>query len=126
MPSQSTLTADEKAKIKNVISDKTIYATLARIYYAYPQPDKWSYTGLQGALAFTLDNSTNTYHFKLIDTEGTRGILWEHELYKNLEYNSERNFFHSFEGDVSGVQPPIPTLNLTDFIEMYDRIHLCR
>jgi len=103
MPSQSTLTADEKAKIKNAIPNKIFYAALARVYYAHPQRNKWSYAGLQGALVFTLDQSNNVYHFKMIDLDGTRGILWEHELYDNFEYNQERNFFHSFEGDVSCV-----------------------
>lgn len=103
MPSQSTITADEKVKIKSAITTKIFSATLARIYYAYPQPEKWSYAGLQGALVFTLDNSNNTYYFKMVDLDGTRGILWEHELYEDLEYNRERNFFHSFEGDVSSV-----------------------
>lgn len=103
MPTQSTLTTDEKARIKNAIpapSNKIFFAALARIYYAYPKPGKWSYAGLQGALVFTLDNSNNTYHFKMVDLDGTRGVLWDHELYENLEYNRERSFFHSFEGDV--------------------------
>lgn len=101
MPSQSTIASDEKAKIKAVIPTKIFCAALARIYYAYPQPNKWSYTGLQGALVLTLDNSKNAYYLKMIDLEGTRGLLWQHELYENFEYNQERNFFHSFEGDVS-------------------------
>jgi Wiskott-Aldrich syndrome protein len=104
MPSQSTINADEKAKIKYAIptsSNKIFFAAMARIYYAYPQPDKWSYAGLQGALVFALEHSNNTYHFKMVDLDGTRGVLWDHELYSNFEYNHERTFFHSFEGDVS-------------------------
>ena len=101
MPSQSTITDDDKTKIKSVVPTKIMAGALVRIYYSYPQPDKWSYTGLQGALVFTFDNPA--YHFKLVDLEGNRGILWEHELYENLEYNSENEFFHSFEGDVSCV-----------------------
>lgn len=103
MPSQSTINDDDKAKIKGVVPTKILAASLARIYYSYPQPNKWCYAGLQGALVFTLDKSDGAYHFKLVDLEGTRGILWDHELYENLEYNSENNFFHSFEGDVSSV-----------------------
>jgi hypothetical protein len=100
MPSPSTITDDHRKKIKAVVPTKILAASLARIYYSYPQPNKWCYTGLQGALVFTLDG---TYQFKLVDMEGTKGILWQHELYENLEYNSENSFFHSFEGDVSCV-----------------------
>jgi Wiskott-Aldrich syndrome protein len=100
MPSPPTIADNDRDKIKAVVHTKIYSAALARIYYTYPQPNKWSYTGLQGALVFTLDKSDGTFHFKIVDLEGTRGILWEHELYKDLEYNNESNFFHSFEGDV--------------------------
>ncbi|KAJ7590879.1 actin regulatory protein [Mycena floridula] len=104
MPSQSTLSGDEKAKVKSAIpvspaSNKIFFATCARIYYAYPQPDEWSYAGLQGALAFVKDQSTNTLSFKLVDLDGTRGVIWEHELYEGFEYHADRAFFHSFAGD---------------------------
>lgn len=104
MPSQSTLNSDEKAKVKSAIpasSNKVFYAALARIYYAYPQPDKWSYAGLQGALAFVKNTTKNTVSFKMVDLDGTRGVIWEHELYEGFEYHADRAFFHSFAGDVS-------------------------
>ena len=43
------------------------------------------------------------HRFKLVDLDENKGILWEHELYENLQYNSNNDFFHSFEGDVSCV-----------------------
>ena len=114
MPSQSTISDDDKAKIKNVVSTKIIAAALARVYYAYPQPSKWSYTGLEGALVFTLDKSDGAHRFKLVDLDDTKGIIWEHELYKDLEYNSDNSFFHSFEGDVSCVSPFVLNTDLTE------------
>jgi hypothetical protein len=116
MPSQSTLNADEKAKVKSAIpasSNKVLYAALARIYYAYPQPGKWSYAGLQGAIAFVKNTNTNTLSFKMVDLDGTRGVIWEHELYEGFEYYPDRAFFHSFAGDVSVrslVEGPVMTL----------------
>ncbi|RDB26823.1 Wiskott-Aldrich syndrome 1 [Hypsizygus marmoreus] len=99
MPSQSTLSAEERAKLKAAVpGSKVLHAALARIYYAYPQPDKWSYAGLQGAIAFVKDAS-NTLSFKMIDLEGTRGVIWEHELYEGFDYHPDRAFFHSFAGD---------------------------
>ncbi|KAI0360643.1 WH1-domain-containing protein, partial [Trametes cingulata] len=101
MPAQSTLSNDEKAKVKAAVNspaNKIFTAALARIYYAYPKPDEWSYTGLQGALAFVKDTQ-GVFYLKLVDLAGTRGIIWEHELYEGFEYFQDRPFFHSFAGD---------------------------
>lgn len=103
MPSQSTLNSDEKARVKNVVStssSKIFFAALARIYYAYPQPNKWSYAGLQGALVFCKDANANVLQFKMVDMDGTRGVIWEHELYEGFQLNQDRAFFLSFPGDV--------------------------
>ena len=104
MPAQSTLSNEEKTKVKAAVNspaNKIFTAALARIYYAYPKPDEWSYTGLQGALAFVKDTQ-GVFYLKLVDLAGTRGIIWEHELYEGFEYFQDRPFFHSFAGDVSG------------------------
>ncbi|KAJ3899880.1 hypothetical protein F5879DRAFT_810138, partial [Lentinula edodes] len=106
MPSQSTLSADDKAKVKSAIpvspaTNKIFWATFARIYYAYPDPNKWAYAGLQGALTLTRSNVTLEFSFNLVDLTGTRGIIWSHEFYQGLEaeYNTDRPWFHSFPGD---------------------------
>ncbi|KAH7890447.1 hypothetical protein F5I97DRAFT_1798685 [Phlebopus sp. FC_14] len=101
MPPKSSLSADEKTKLNSAIasSDKRFGAALARIYFAHPQPDKWSYGGLQGALALIDDRSKDALVLKLVDIEGTRGVLWEHELYEGFEYFEDRPHFHSFPGD---------------------------
>ena len=105
MPSQSTLSSDEKAKVKSAIpvsstTNKIFFATLARIYYAYPNPNEWSYSGLQGAIAFVKDQTKGTLSFKLVDIDGTRGVIWEHEFYAGFEYHADRAFFHSWASDV--------------------------
>jgi hypothetical protein len=102
MPAQSILSKEEKAKVTSAIpkgSNKLWIASLARIYYAYPNPSQWSYAGLQGGLAFA-KNSQGALHFKLVDLDGTRGVIWEHELYQNFDYFQDRPYFHSFPGDV--------------------------
>ena len=102
MPSQSFITVDQKAQIKNaVVPHKIFCAGLAHIYYAYPQTQQWSYAEVQGALVFALDISKNVYHFKMVDLDSTGGLLWEYEVYENLEYTREHDFFHWFQGDVS-------------------------
>ncbi|KAF7288154.1 hypothetical protein HMN09_01421900 [Mycena chlorophos] len=102
MPSQSTLSGDDKAKVKTAIpasSNKIATACLARIYYAHPSPNKWSYAGLQGALAFVKDNTKNTHYFRMVDLTGTRGVIWEHELYDGLQYQPDTAYLHSFPSD---------------------------
>ncbi len=104
MPAQTALTPEEKVKIKSSIStsfNKIFGAALARIYYAYPDPRKWSYAGLQGAIVLSKDNERGTLNFKLVDIDGTRGVIWEHELYDGFEFYQDRAFFHSFPSDVS-------------------------
>ena len=103
MTSPSTITDDDKAKIKAVVPTKILAATMVRIYYSYPQPNKWNYTGIQGALVLTFEKSYSAHHFMMVDLEGNKGIIWEHELYDDFEYHPENDFFHSFEGDVSCV-----------------------
>lgn len=103
MPAQETLSPDDKSKVKSVIPkppNKIVTAALVRIYYAYPQPNEWSYAGLQGALAFVKDETRNIFYMRLVDLAGTRGVIWEHELYDGFEYFQDRPFFHSFAGDV--------------------------
>ncbi|PCH38971.1 WH1-domain-containing protein, partial [Wolfiporia cocos MD-104 SS10] len=102
MPSTSTLNNDEKSKVKAAIptaSNKIHTAALARIYYAHPQPSEWSYAGLQGALALVHDKSKNSLFMRMVDLAGTRGVIWQHELYEGFEYFQDRPFFHSFAGD---------------------------
>lgn len=130
MPAQSTLTSDEKSKVKAAIptnANKIHTAALARIYYAYPQPNEWSYAGLQGALAFVADKSRNVLCMKMVDLAGTRGIIWEHELYEGFEYFQDRPFFHSFSGDVSGLflKEPLAPLWMAMFVAGHFMMHLC-
>lgn len=104
MPAQTTLSADEKAKIKQAVppsSFKIQTAATARIYYAHPDTSSWGYSGLQGAVALAQDKSRGVFMFKMVDITGTRGVIWEHELYEGFEYYEDRPFFHTFEGDVS-------------------------
>lgn len=114
MPSSSTLSANDKNIIKSVIpsSTKILAASLARIYLAYPDPHSWSYSGLQGALLLVADSGRGAHFFCLVDLVGSRGKLWEHEIYRDLEYNQDRVFFHSFAGDVRATVPCSTSTNI--------------
>ncbi|KAG5367884.1 Proline-rich protein [Yarrowia sp. E02] len=94
------LNSADKEKIKRVVpknTNKVIDCTIARLYIAYPDPDNWQYTGLSGALALVDDLVGHTLFLKLIDIHGTRGVLWDQELYVGVNYFQDRTFFHSVE-----------------------------
>ncbi|ORX84632.1 WH1-domain-containing protein [Basidiobolus meristosporus CBS 931.73] len=99
MPSKTLPKADDKAKIKKALpssQNKIHTATVARLYVAYPDPAVWNYTGIMGALAFVGDKATGSYFFRIVDLNGSDGIIWEQELYEGFQYVDERPFFHTF------------------------------
>lgn len=57
MPSTSSLTSSEKALIKKHAPSSSSHdmihtAAIARVYYAFPDPAKWSYSGISGAIVY--------------------------------------------------------------------------
>lgn len=94
------LTNADKEKVKRAIpkaSNKIIDATACRLYIAYPDPTKWTFTGLVGAIVLVDDLVGHTFFLKLVDITGSRGVLWDQELYVNFPYHQDRTFFHTFE-----------------------------
>lgn len=94
------LTTADKEKIKRAIpkaSNKIIDATVARLYIAYPDPTKWQYTGIVGAIVLVDDLVGHTFFLKIVDILGHRGVVWDQELYVDFDYNQDRKFFHTFE-----------------------------
>ncbi|KAF9944600.1 hypothetical protein BGZ70_004498, partial [Mortierella alpina] len=100
MPSVTLHNPEDKAAIKRALpttTQKIITATVARLYVAYPDPTSWTYSGIMGGLAFVQTKST--FFFRIVDLMGSRGVIWEQELYENFEYTQERSFFHTFAID---------------------------
>lgn len=101
MPS-SSFTSSEKSLIKSVLTSsscKIITATLARIYVTYPTPDRWYYTGIEGALAFVRDADGN-FGFRVVDLKNNGKVIWDHELYDDFYFYQDKPYFHTFAGDV--------------------------
>lgn len=97
---KGVLTTQDKEKVKRAVpkaSNKVIAATVARLYIAYPDPNQWTYTGLVGAIALVDDLVGHTFFLKLVDIIGSRGVIWDQELYVNFDYHQDRKFFHTFE-----------------------------
>jgi hypothetical protein len=70
MPSSSTISSSDKSKIKSALpssANKILTATVARIFVAHPSQSSWSYTGIEGALAFVRDLNKNAFYLRAID-----------------------------------------------------------
>lgn len=61
--------ADKETVKRNVPkpSNKIHAVAVARLYVAYPDPQKWVYTGLQGAAVLANDLVGRTFWLKLVD-----------------------------------------------------------
>ncbi|GAA6061457.1 hypothetical protein JCM10212_005660 [Sporobolomyces blumeae] len=101
MPSTSSLTSSEKSLIKKHApigsGDKIHAAAIARVYYAYPDPTKWSYSGISGAIVFGWGQGGGW--LKMVDLAGTRGVIWQHGVVDDMAYYQDRTFFHTFPSD---------------------------
>ncbi|KAE9380189.1 WH1-domain-containing protein [Stipitochalara longipes BDJ] len=97
----SILSEEDKETVKRQVpkaSNKIQAVAVARLYVAYPNRSKWTYTGLQGAAVLANDLVGNTYWLKLVDiSPAGRGVIWDQEIYDTWSYNQDRTFFHTFE-----------------------------
>ena len=98
----SILNDDEKQVVKRNVpkaSNKIHAVAVAKLYIAYPNRTRWTYTGLQGAAVLANDLVGNTFWLKLVDVSpSNRGVLWDQEIYDTFQFNQDRVFFFSFEG----------------------------
>lgn len=129
MPSHSSLTSSEKSLIKKHAptssGDKIHSAAIGRIYYAFPDPTKWSYSGISGAVVFgwgqaggwlkvvdlavsAASLSTKEAGLTIWEGQGTRGVVWQHTVVEDMPYYQDRTFFHTFPSDVSSARTTSP------------------
>ncbi|MCJ1485341.1 hypothetical protein MMC06_005515 [Schaereria dolodes] len=97
----SLLTDSDKETVRRFVpkpANKIQAVAIARLYVAYPNKHRWTYTGLQGAAVLANDLIGNTFWIKLVDVSpANRGVIWDQEIYDPFYYNQDRTFFHSFE-----------------------------
>ncbi|KAK0633284.1 hypothetical protein B0T14DRAFT_533514 [Immersiella caudata] len=97
----SILDDNDKEIVKRFVpkqTNKIQAVAVARLYVAYPNRSKWTYTGLQGAIVLANDLVGNTYWLKMVDiSPGNRGVIWDQEIFDTWNYNQDRVFFHTFE-----------------------------
>lgn len=66
----SILSEEDKETVRRVVpkqTNKIQAVAVAKLYVAYPNPSRWTYTGLQGAIVLANDLVGNTYWLKLVD-----------------------------------------------------------
>lgn len=66
----SILSDADKETVKRTVpkpANKIFAVGVARLYVAYPNPQKWTYTGLQGAAVLCNDLVGHTFWIKLVD-----------------------------------------------------------
>ena len=66
----SILSEDDKETVKRAVpkqSNKIHAVAVVRLYVAYPNRSKWTYTGLQGAVVLCNDLVGHTFWLKLVD-----------------------------------------------------------
>lgn len=66
----SILNDDDKDTVKRFVpkqNNKIQAVAVARLYVAFPNRSKWTYTGIQGAIVLANDLVGNTYWLKMVD-----------------------------------------------------------
>ncbi|QRC94620.1 hypothetical protein JI435_078470 [Parastagonospora nodorum SN15] len=97
----SILSDEDKQTVKRTVpksANKIHAVAVAKLYIAYPDRHRWTYTGLQGAAVLANDLVGNTFWLKMVDiSAANRGVIWDQEIYDTFSYNQDRVFFHTFE-----------------------------
>ena len=71
----SILSDEDKQTVKRTVpkaSNKIHAVAVAKLYVAYPDRHRWTYTGLQGAAVLANDLVGNTFWIKLVDVSVSR------------------------------------------------------
>jgi hypothetical protein len=66
----TVLSVDEKDVVNRAVpksTNKIFAVAVARLYVAYPNPQRWTYTGISGALILANDLVGNTFWLKIVD-----------------------------------------------------------
>ena len=74
----SLVTGDDKETVKRTVpkpSNKIHAVAVVKLYVAYPDRQRWNFTGLQGAAVLANDLVGNTYWIKLVDISVCFGSL---------------------------------------------------
>ena len=74
----SILSDTDKETVKRNVpkpANKIHAVAVARLYVAYPDPQRWVYTGIQGAAVLANDLVGRTFWLKIVDVSVSTGAL---------------------------------------------------
>lgn len=66
----SLIEGEDRQTVKRTVpktSNKILAVAVAKLYVAHPNPQRWTFTGLQGAIVLANDLVGNTFWLKLVD-----------------------------------------------------------
>lgn len=79
---------------------QTLSTSVVQLYVTqHPHHSQWM-KKCTGVLCFVKDNIRKNYFFRIFCLK-KNNMLWEHEMYNNMEYLVLCPYLHSFEGEVS-------------------------
>lgn len=96
----SLLNQQENDKFEDLLGRRcaSMATAVAQLFMALPHsPSTWSLQHT-GVVAFVKDNPQRSYFIRMFDLKVGR-LVWEQELYNQLDYSTPRPFFHTFASD---------------------------
>ena len=96
----SLLSAEENGQVIQLLGDRCqpLVTTVVQVFQT-GAPDHGSWRKRDaGVLVLVKDNSRRSYFFRLYCLS-RRQLVWEHEVYSNMEYNTPKPYFHMFEAE---------------------------
>ncbi|KAK9888656.1 hypothetical protein WA026_000885 [Henosepilachna vigintioctopunctata] len=93
------LNSDENNQIFRLLGNRcqTLSTTVIQLFLTEPPSHTQWIRKDTGVLCFVKDNIKKSYFFRLLCLR-RNNLIWEHEMYHNLEYVESTSFFHIFEG----------------------------
>lgn len=74
-----------------------------QLYYTQPPSHSQWIKKDTGVLCFVKDNVKKNYFFRFFCLK-RNSLIWEQELYNDMEYIVSTEFLHTFEGEVSDME----------------------
>lgn len=96
----SLLSTEENLQVFKLLGNRcqTISTTVVQLFVTAPPHHSQWIKKEAGVLCFVRDNSKKNYFFRLFSLKRNM-MVWEHEMYNNMEYVESATFFHTFEGE---------------------------
>ncbi|KAH1004582.1 hypothetical protein HUJ05_005376 [Dendroctonus ponderosae] len=94
------LSTEENLQVFKLLGNRcqTIATTVVQLFLTAPPNHSQWIKKETGVLCYVKDNSKKNYFFRLFNLRQNQ-MVWEHEMYSNMEYIESTAWFHMFEGE---------------------------